>query len=282
MTFSRITRTCCLVAAMGALVALAGCGKNLPTSVMVPTGYRPGTPPGAIVGQVLFDSTNFTGFTAHPFPWTTVELHTFHRDTLGPVVATQLLGGDVCTFSFAGLLPDSYLVQVRTHAFDARDIGPIRVELDRVLVPTAALVGNTTVLENVVYLIGTMPGFSSDDRFFNTLSNPNGMVGLWYYPDILFGPTPIAAGTYRFKFVTDESGGDSNLIGWGGDSTVTLVAPVENVRARKAAGPATDIKVTIPTTGNWAFELDERRTTFSIRPVPTAIAARTTRERTPR
>ncbi len=217
-----------------------------------------------------------------PFPWTTIELHTFHHDTLGPLVGSQLLGGDNCTYSFAGLLPDSYLVQVRTHAFDARDIGPIRVELDPVQVPVTRLVGNTSVLENAVTLVGTMPGFRMDDFVMNFLSNPDGIVGLWYYPDFLTGPTPIAAGTYRFKFVTDFSSTDGNLIGWGGDSTVTLLAPVSNIRAYKSAGPATDIKVTIPTSGNWAFELDERRTTFSIRPVPTALAARAARVRTPR
>lgn len=277
MSAPKLLRPILLAAALAALI---GCGKNLPTSVIVPTGYRPGTPPGAIFGQVAYDSTIFPGLNGQPFPYTRVELHTFHRDTLGPLVAVQTIGGESCTYAFTGLMPDSYLVQLRPHAFNPRDVGPFRVELDPVTGPTAGLIGNTTVLENAVFLLGSMPGFRMEEYFNNFLNNP--IVGVWYYPDILMGPTPIAAGTYRFKFATDFSSTDDNRIGWGGDSTVTLTAPVTGVPARKGAGPATDIKVTIPTSGNWAFEFDERRTTFSITPVTDAVALRAARARTPR
>lgn len=271
------TRHLLRLALLGATVAaLIGCGKNLPTSVMVPTGYRPGTPPGALVGGIAFDTLNYS-FSGAPYPPVRIELHTFHHDTLGPLVASAVAGGDSRSFAFTGLMPDSYMVQLRAHAFAARDFGPFRVELGPVVTGAVFMPAQIESLPAQTFVVGTMPGFSVDDAFLNySTAMEQTPVGQWNYPDPLFGYTPIAAGTYRFKFVTDFSSTPTHLIGWGGDSTVTLTAPVSNVRVRYASGPAEDIKITIPTTGNWAFTLDERRLTFSIAPAPAtaAIAAR--------
>ncbi|MFN8588949.1 MAG: hypothetical protein U0704_14245 [Candidatus Eisenbacteria bacterium] len=264
---------------LAGLVLLAGCGKNLPTSSIVPTGYRPGTPPGAIAGSILYDTTTYD-MPGAPYPPVRIELHTFHHDTLGPLVASSSSGGANRGFAFTGLMPDSYMVQLKAHGFAARDFGPFRVELDPIAAGAVFLPAQSESLPAITFVIGTMPGFSVDDAFgtFAT-SMYQDPLGLWKYPDFLFGYTSIAAGTYRFKFVTDFSSTPTHLIGWGGDSTITYVAPVTNQPVRFASGPAEDIKVTFPSSGNWDFQFDERRLTFSITPAPPvpALAARTAR-----
>ncbi|MBI5170240.1 MAG: hypothetical protein HZA61_12190 [Candidatus Eisenbacteria bacterium] len=270
------------------LAALIGCGKNLPTSVIVPTGYRPGTPPGAISGSVSFDPA-YPGLDVAPFPRVLAELHKYkvggrgEQDSVGALVESRVLGGASTDFSFTGVMPGTYIIQFRAdHAFRGVDRAPIFVELDPVRLSNIVLPAEIESLSIATYVVGTMPGFSLDDAFLNgTTSMTQDALGLWTYPDLLFGYTPIAAGTYRFKFVTDFSSTPGHLIGWGGDSTVTLTAPVTNAPVRYASGPAEDIKVTIPSTGNWSFTLDERRLTFSITPAP-ATAAIAARARTPR
>lgn len=285
MKTRHLLRLALLVATVAALI---GCGKNLPTSVMVPTGYRPGTPPGAIAGSVGFDPV-YVGLQNAPYPRVAVELHTFRvggrgqADSIGALVERRDLGGTVNDYSFTGLMPGTYILQFRTeHAFVGVDRAPIIVELDPVRLNATVLPAESESLALATYVVGTMPGFSIDDAFVNaTTAMVQDTLGLWSYPDLLFGYTPIAAGTYRFKFVTDFSSTQDHLIGWGGDSTVTLTAPVTNAPVRYASGPAEDIKVTIPTSGNWAFTLDERRLTFSIAPAP-ATKAYAARARTPR
>ncbi len=277
-----------LLALSAALAALIGCGKNLPTSVLVPTGYRPGTPPGAITGSVNFDPA-YSGLDVAPFPRVVAELRRYkiggvgQSDSVGALVDTRVLGGSSTDFDFAGVMPGTYIIQFRAdHAFRGVDRAPIFVELDPVRLGGIVLPAEVESLSIATYVVGTMPGFSLDDAFTNgTTSMTQDQLGLWSYPDLLFGYTPIPAGTYRFKFVTDFSSTPGHLIGWGGDSTVTLTAPVTNAPVRYASGPAEDIKVTIPTTGNWSFTLDERRLTFSIAPAP-ATAAYAARARTPR
>lgn len=284
MSAPKLLRPLLLVASLAALI---GCGKNLPTSVMVPTGSRPGTPPGAISGKVAFDPI-YAGLENAPYPRVAVELHTFRigdrdrPDSVGALVQRHVVGGLSNEYSFDGLMPGTYILQFRTeHAFVAADRGPIIVELDPVRLNATVIPAESESLASTVYVVGTMPGFSFDEGYTNaTTVMVADTLGKWTYPDLLFGYTPIAAGTYRFKFLTEVSTRDFQ-IGWGGDSTVTLTAPVADAPVRYASGPAEDIKVTIPTTGNWAFTLDERRLTFSITPAP-ATTAYAARARTPR
>ena len=230
MTTRHLLRLFLLGAAVAALI---GCGKNLPTSVLVPTGYRPGTPPGAISGTVAFDPVRRAENA--PYPRVVAELHTFRvggrgqADSIGAHRAPRSRRHD-----------DRF----RVHGRDAGDPHPPvphRARLRRrrprpdhrragsgAPQPHRAS-GRGESLALATYVVGTMPGFSIDDAFMNaTTAMVQDTLGLWKYPDMLFGYTPIAAGTYRFKFVTDFSSTQDRLIGWGGDSTVTLTAPVTN------------------------------------------------------
>ena len=87
-------------------------------------------------------------------------------------------------------------------------------------------------LASIIYLVGTMPGFGTDEipnftNYCDALS-----VGRWTYPNVLFPQTSVPAGTYRLKFVTDASSTPGHLIGWGGDGSTTLTVPVRAHTAR--------------------------------------------------
>jgi hypothetical protein len=123
-------------------------------------------------------------------------------------------------------------------------------------------------LASLTYLVGTMPGFGTDEigNFTNYCDALT--AGLWTYPNLLFPQNPVPAGTYRLKFVTDASSTPGRLIGWGGDGSTALTVPVLGARMRYGTDTATDLVVTFPVSGNYDFVFDERRLTITITPTP--------------
>jgi hypothetical protein len=161
----------------------------------------------------------------------------------------------------------------RSHAFSPRVFGPFRV-VDKVReAGDLSLAANTRdSLSSLTYLVGTMPGFGTDEignftNYCDALS-----VGRWTYPNVLFTQNSIPAGTFRLKFVTDASSTPGHLIGWGGDGTTALNVPVRGSTARFGTDAATDLVVTFPAAGNYDFVFDERRLTIDITPTPVGIA----------
>lgn len=270
---------------LAAFALAAGCSRNLPTAALVPTGVRTGVPPGGFYGYVLYDSLTYAGLTGTPYPFTLTQLYTYHSDaasngfmTPRAFVRQDTVSGAKRRYSFAALPPDTYLVIARSHAFSPVGFGPVIVT-DRVRdVGDLFMHANTTdSLGLTVFVTGTMPGYSLDDAaLFNTLLDQNSL-GVWSYPNSFATPATIPAGTYRFKFVTDApSSTAGHLIGWGGDSTQVLEAPVTGAQVRFGTTAATDLKVHFPTTGLYAFTFDERRLTFSIAlvlPSPSKLVA---------
>ncbi len=263
------------IALAALLWAVAGCGRNAPSSLLVPTGIRPApaVPTGGLFGFIAYDTVTYVGLGTPPYPPTTVYL--FRGATAVDTVAT---GGSSRRFGFANLMPGDYSIVVRSHAFRPGAFGLFRVVNGSRDAGDLALTPNTTdSLASTVYVIGDMPGYSVDE--INTFSTycDGAVVGVWTFPNVLFTPVEITAGTHRVKFVTDASSTTGNLIGWGGDATAPLNVPVTNEPARFGAGPSTDIVATFPTTGVYAFTFDERRLTFSIVPAPSSPPA-TSRE----
>jgi len=258
----------------GALLLLAGCGKNSPSSLLVPTGIRPApaVPTGGLFGFLVYDTLNYVGLSNAPFPPATVQL--FAGAT---PVDTFAVGGASRRFDFSNLPPGDYSVVVRSHAFRPAGFGPFRVVDTNRDAGDLGLTANTSdSLASIVYVIGDMPGYTVDE--LNTFSTycDAALVGRWTFPNEFFPPVEITAGTHRLKFVTDASSTTGNLIGWGGNGATTLTVPVVNEPARFGSGPTTDIVVNFPSTGVYAFTFDERRLTFTIvtAPVPAPAASR--------
>ena len=252
--------------ALSVLSLLVGCGRNTTSQVLVPTGIRPApaVPTGALTGIVVFDTTTYPGLDQPPFPPVRVQM-----TQGGSVVAETLTTAASPTFTFARLKPGDYGLVVRSHAFSPRAYGPFRV-VDRTRdAGDLALVANTAdSLASNVFVIGTMPGYTTDELATFTTLCIGTSAGLWRLDNdnnLYASPLPtIAAGTYRLKFVTDASSTPGNLIGWGGDGSQTLTAPLVNVPARYGTTPATDLVVHFATTDTFAFVLDERRLSISI------------------
>lgn len=270
-------------AAFAALLgALAGCGKNGPETVLTPTGIRPApeTWPGSLTGLVIFDPVNAPRLGSSPFPPTRVELLRGSE-----LIAVDSIGGDSRTFRFHNLPQGSYGIVARSTAFlpNSRGNLPVRDgELDMGNLTLTVNSANTDSIPGFAYLIGTMPGF--DDSAIpmgSTIVDPGGLgqVGVIAYPGDFTGPVPmpIPAGTYRFKFVLDESSTNGNLIGWGWAAADTLTVPVTEHPLVRGRGPATDIVARFPTGGSFQFRVDELRQTFSITPLPPAPLARARR-----
>jgi len=254
-----------------AMVALSGCGKNKPSSLLVPTGIRPApaVPTGGLFGFLVYDTLNYVGLGSPPYPPATVQL--FNGAT---PVDTVMVGGASRRFEFSNLAPGDYSILVRSHAFRPAGFGLFRVASASRDAGDLSLTASTNdSLASLIYLIGDMPGYTVDE--FSTFATycDAAVVGVWTFPNVFFTPTPIPAGTHRIKFVTDASSTAGNLIGWGGDGSTTLAVPIENAPARFGTGPATDIVVDFPTTGVYAFTFDERRLTFSIVPAPGSAPA---------
>lgn len=271
-------RPACLLIAGLAISVWAGCSGNDAGSVLTPTGIRPlpTDATGGLAGFVRHDSTTYPGLSGTPYPPTVVTLL---RDAT--ILGADTLGGEDRGFRFERLPQGSYTLVARSHAFRPASLGPVLV---REAVRDAGdlfMSAAPESLSSLPFVIGSMPGFSLDElATFSTAMEQN-TPGIFTYPDS--DPlTPIAtipAGTYRFKFVTDKSSSPGRLIGWGGDSTEVLVAPLTGARVRFASDAASDLKVTFPATAEYAFTFDERRLTFSIQPVSSLLARSATRGR---
>ena len=260
-----------LVALLVALCSAAGCGQNKASRLLVPTGIRPSpeVPTGGLTGLVFFDSLSYPGLGSAPLPPATVQV-------LGSagVIRSAQTSDDDRSFTIDRLPPGDYTLVARSHAFSPRAFGPFRV-VDKVReAGDLALVANTRdSLASLAYVIGTMPGFTTDELgTFTTYCDAN-TVGRWSYPNVLFPQSPIPAGTYRLKFVTDASSTPGRLIGWGGDGSTPLTVPVRGARARFGTGPQSDLVVTFPTAGNYDFVFDERRLTIDISPTSAGAPA---------
>lgn len=260
-----------LVTVVVALVA--GCSGNRPGTLLSPTGPRPvpANPRGSIFGTVQWDPTLFSDLASPPYPPTIARLKT----PGGLLVAEDTMDVNSDRFEFLGVPPGDYVVGAGSRAFRVVERPGIRVVESARDAGTLVLPVNGDSTSTTIWLVGGMPGFSYDEFFDNSLISVQ--LGLWTYPNDFTTPREITAGTYRFKFVTDPSF-PSNLIGWGGDSTVVLTAPVTHAPVRFGQGPAHDLKVTFPTSGLYTFFLDERRLTFSVqRTPPSAPLSRRTR-----
>lgn len=270
MTAPRLQRRALAALGLLAILALAGagCGRNKPSSLLVPTGIRPApdVATGGLFGFVVYDTVNYAGLESPPYPPASVEAYLG-----GALVATATTGGNSRRFELTGLPRGDYSLVVRSHAFSPAGFGLFRV-LDVVRdAGDLGLSANTSdSLASIVYLTGDMPGYTVDEipTFANYCDAM--VVGVWTYPNLLFPPAPIAAGTHHIKFVTDASSTAGNLIGWGADASVTLQVPVTDVPARFGFGPSTDIVANFPATGVYDFVFDERRLTFSITPSATS------------
>jgi hypothetical protein len=249
------------VSALLAALLAPGCGRSKPGFVLAPTGVRPvpAVPSGGIWGYLTFDPTHYTGLDQAPYPRAEILL----TNSAGQHVDSLAMAGDSRRFEFDQLAPGHYSITVRSHAFKLASFGSFSVSTWVQDVGDKALSANYDSLTSECYVIGTMPGFSTDEfGTYSTFMDQND-VGVWTYPGE-WGSTPVPAGTYRFKFVTDASSTPNHLIGWGGDSTQVLTVPVTNAPLRRGTGPASDLKVTFPSPGTYHFTFDERRLTFSI------------------
>lgn len=268
-----------LAAVCGVSFAALGCSGNEKSTLLVPTGIRPApaVPTGGLTGLVFFDSTTYPGLGSAPLPRAVIQV--LNGAT---VVAETLTTTADRSFTIERLPPGDYGVVARSHAFSPRAFGPFRV-VDRIRdAGDLALTANTRdSLASLAYLIGTMPGFGTEELgTFATYCDAN-LVGRWTYPNVLFPPNVIPAGTYRLKFVTDASSTPGHLIGWGGDGSTAHTVPLNGVPARFGTDAASDLIVTFPATASYDFVFDERRLTIDISPTPAAAAARTLASGTP-
>jgi len=252
--------------------ALLGCSANGSDTLITPTGIRPvpSVSTGGLEGYVRHDSTRYPGFEGPPYAPTEVTL--LRGATL---VGRDTIAGSVRGFRFERLPQGSYTLVARSHAFRPASLGPVLV--GEVVRDAGDLYMQAAPesLSAFPLIIGTMPGYSVDEIFTFSTAMEQNAPGLFTYPDSdpsTITPT-IPAGTYRFKFITDKSSTVGNLIGWGGDSSVVLLAPFTDAPVRYSTDAATEIKVTFPTSAEYAFVLDERRLTFSIQPLPVPSAA---------
>lgn len=250
-----------LALALLACALLTGCERNSATPYLIPTGVRPklATATGGVLGVLHYAPANRPDLISGPFPPSRVELLRGQDSTL---VTYDSLATSTNVFDFTGLQPGPYLVRavvrgfnsplVRVTVLDAvRDAGDLTLPI------------NSAVYSSFIGLIGDMPGYDYDSYFFNIFSSP--LVGIQSYPSDFHSDATVAvsAGVHEFMFVTDNSFPD-DLIGWGGDASEVLSPPLVNHRATLGHGPAHNLKVNFPTTGNYTFSLDEARQTFTV------------------
>jgi hypothetical protein len=279
-SFSRPLALAVLVAL--ALVAAAGCGRNHFTTFMAPTGVSPAPAqwPGSVTGLVLFDPLNTPDLATAPFPPTRLELW---QDTSR--IAIDSLESGSAQFRFTNVKPGTYSVVGRSSTFLAGSLGNIRVGSGEKDGGNVKLIIDTNTLSSGMEVIGTIPGFRIADLqegLFPIDVNQlyASQLGVWNYPSLDYPDGQvIPAGTYRFKFATIFPAVVTNMTGWGDAIGGTLTAPVTNHPAILGSGSSTDIVMTFPTTGVYAFTLDERRHTFSVQyqPARPALATRPAR-----
>ena len=260
-----------LLPGAGASLALVpGCGRNDAGMVLAPTGVRPG--PGewlaSVTGIIYFDPANTPDLAAPPYPPTRVELFSG-----GTLAAVDSLEPGSRSFLFPHVAPGDYSLVVRSRVFFAKSRAGITVREAPLDIGNVTLTLNPLALENAIYVAGGIPGLGADQIPFATGILEGSGFGVWTYPNLFWDPVQIPAGTYRFKFATDESSTDEDLIGWGGNSADTLQVPLTDQLTTEGRGPATDLVVRFPVTGFYAFTLDERRQRFSISLVPPAPGA---------
>jgi hypothetical protein len=232
---------------------------------------------GGVFGYVHYAPSQRPDLADAPYPPTTVALL---RAADSSVVRTQALATDSRAFAFSGVGGGHYLVRAGARGFDTTYVR-VTVADSPQDAGDLTLPADPNAYSTFVGLIGTWAGYDADSYFFNLFNSPS--LGVWSYPSDFHGDAfvTVPAGTQRFMFVTDNSiPGD--FVGWGGDSSVTLTAPVVQHATTLGHGPAHEIKMTFPAAGDWTFVLDEARQTFSVtpysptnRPVPHA-ARRTT------
>jgi hypothetical protein len=267
---STLPRTFAVALALAALFA-AGCGGNDASTLLTPTGIRPAPDswPGSMTGSVFFDPVNTPDLATAPFPPTRIELF-----LNGAPVAVDSLEPSSRNYEFTGLASGTYSIVVRSSAFFANSQGSLPVRDGQLDAGNLTLTLNPSAFSNSVDIMGSMPGYGTDQFGMGTTMLDQNVLGVWTYPNGFLPPTEIPAGTYRLKFVTDMSSTDNNLIGWGGSPSDTLTVPVTHHLAVRGSGPSTDLVVRFPATGAYAFTLDERRQTFSIAPAPAVAGAR--------
>jgi hypothetical protein len=253
----RLTLARPIVAAALLVAVAAGCSRNRPETLLAPTGVRPAPAPwkGSVTGLVYFDPLNTPDMAGPPYPPTTVQLF----DTA--LVATQALAPGTRWFTFRGVKPGIYSVVARSRAFFAGSIGGIKVREDSTDAGNLTLRFNPVSISNTMDIGGTIPGYSTDQIPFGPGTMDQNVIGIWTYPNSLYDPLVIPAGTYAFKFYAPT-------VTWGGASAETLTVPVSAHAALDGAAPRSDIVVRFPSTGVYTFTLDERRQTFSVSVAP--------------
>jgi len=256
--------------ALVATVVAGGCSRNTPGLLLAPTGARPAPaiPTAGIWGYLVFDPTHYTSLTGAPFPPARLDLF----NSQGKVVDSLFVGGPTARFEFDALPPGRYGFNVRTHAFKPATFGWYTISTRVQDVGNLGLVASIDSLASAMYVIGNMTGFTTAELYTYTTFMDQNDLGVWTYPGT-WGSTPVPAGTHRFKFVTDASSTPNHLIGWGGDSTQVLTAPVIDAPVRFGTGPVSDLKVSFPTSGTYLFTFDERRLTFSVVAGPAPLRA---------
>lgn len=265
-----------LLAVLAAGMAALGCSENRRGTVLVPTGPRaiPEHPGGALTGRIRYDPTIFPDLDTPPFPPTRLALV---RN--GDTVAVITMDAASDSFYFADLPAGYYTVKASSRIFVPDTTRPVRVSESPRVLDDFTLRARTDSLNTVyIAIVGQMNGFGPVGFETGDTSLLGLALGVWTYPNDFATPLPIAAGTYRFKFVTDPTS-TAGTIGWGGDTTLVLTAPVTNAPVVYGIGSARDLKVTFPVSGLYTFTLDERREVFSVQLAPTAprMAARRTR-----
>ncbi len=268
---SHLSRLAVGVALLGLL--MAGCGKNSPTTVLTPTGFRPGpaVPTGSLFGFVVYDPTNTPDINVAPFPSTIIQLL-----KNGVPVKADTLSIDSTRFHFEGVAPGTYSVSVTASSFLINFKSNLKVRETRVDAGNITVALDNSFLNTInCYLTGDIPGFGLDQVGTYESGLDQNALGIWTYPNVVYtGGAPIPAGTYRFKLITDISSTLTNLVGWGGSQADTLTVPFSGRRVVRASGPATDLIARFPTTAVYQITLDERRQSLSIVPAPTAGALR--------
>lgn len=261
--------------AAAAALAVAGCDANRRDPFLVPTGIRerPLVGPVTLTGRVVYDPGQAPDLADPPYPSTVVEVW---DDTL--VVARDTLDPATRRFAIAGLQPGNFKVLARAHFFRPGSLPPVRVTSGEVDLGDLTLALDPSGVSNDIHIVGDFNGFtfvpfSPDD----STGLEQRATGLWYGPNLQpvdVGGTieepdtalTLAAGTWRFRFVTDYD--LDNPTDWGGDEAQVIDVPVAYAPMRVVSGPGTHLTLRLPATARYRFEVDERRRTFSVERLP--------------
>ena len=208
--------------------------------------------PGSISGTLRFDPKQFPDLADPPYPPTTIKVFTgtFLVDSLQTPRSSN-------TFEITGLAPGTYTVVA-----DARLFAPV-TRADVVVTTSNVDLGDVTLtfdiaeLPSQMHLAGDFNGFVLDP----TTEMSQTALGVWQFDT----STPITAGTYNLKFVTD--GSFDNPTDYGGDESQTLTTPIADQPVGLVSGFGTALHVQFSADGNYRFILDERRQVFSIQPL---------------